>query len=396
MCGTDRSKEGCRVNYLREKLKEIEELSIRKEVREIYQSVFTELAKYQDEQMKRLEEQVWRSIQPVAVDYGIDLFLTTHEDSRKWEDVCSCVDKTCRYPWKWEQRQISRVYLDITKEQQAYLEHHEREFKACVKTNYETYSCKVALEPSLTGVDFICKINEIMESNGIDLPQVSDCYAKRFMDVVYTEQKDRLRAEETIEAIEIDWEELTPYIKENVVLLSNVKPCNGKERVFPVPEQNALRYKHELLLQNKECAYLVDVTKYQDYEIIREEQILGIKTTQKQYQNWIMYEIVPPYEWKRAWEPEGIISNRIKASISESIQTYRKNTKAERYRRIGSYEAAAVFTHYEVQEKEIVFYAQKVTYLEEACVDLIMKDLKEQYCGLEIKGRIVKESRGQT
>ncbi len=377
--------------YLREKLKAIEELSVRKEVREIYQSVFGELARYQEEQLRRLEEQIQKSIQPIDVDYGVDMFLVTHEDSRRWEDVCSCVDDTHRYPWIWEQKLIQRVYLEATNEQLMRLRREQREFLAYVRTNYETYTCKVALQEGRSGVDYINKINELMESNMVDLPRISSCYAERFMDVIYTEQKDRLRDDEWIEDIEIDWEELTPYIRDDVVMLCNVRPSHLKETVFPVPERNELRFKHELILRNKKSAYIVDVTKLKDYEITREEDLLSIKTTQKQYRSWEVYEIVPPYEWKMAGDADTVLSNRINVSIAESIQTHRKNTKAERYRRICSHEAASRFMHIEVQEKEIIFYAKQSTYIEEACAEMILNDLKEQYCGIEMKGKVIKE-----
>ena len=377
---------------LREKIKEIEDLSARKEIREIYQSVFRQIATYQEERLYQIEQQVRESLIGMQIDYGIDQFIVTHEESKQWEDLCEVVDETQEYPRTWEQKGIQRVYLEVSYKQMKELNDKERLFHALVKTNFETYQCKVALQKSETGIQFIDTLNDIMESNGMDAPKISKGYAMRFFDVVYAIQNDRLREQEQIEEIEIDWEELAPYIKQNVVLLCNARKKQLKEKSFPIPEQNELRFKHELIPWKKDYGYIVDVSKVRDYELYRTEELLVIKTTQKKYMSWDAYEIVPRSYWERVGKVEEVLSNRVKPSVLTKLQRIRRMTKAEIYRSIMSYDMSAYFDRIEVVEGMVVFYTSQETYMSQDYMELMIKDMNELYPHLRIKGRVERQS----
>lgn len=372
--------------HLRENLKKIEDLSARKEAREIYQSVFEQLVLYQEKTLRKLEQQVQNSIAGCKVDYGIDMFLTTHEDSRKWADVCEVIDETRVYSLDWNQKRIKRVYLDLSRHQLQQVKSEQRKFRAVVRTDYDVYGCIVTLQESDTYAEKVDRINKMMECNGIDNPLLPNCFVERFHDVVFKVQHDKLRAGERIIAIEIDWEELAPYVKEDIVLLWNVRQCRLKERAFPVPEQQEIRYVHELIPKDMRFAYLVDVSDMRNYEINRQQDILIVKTTQKEYKEWDVYEIVPRREWEKAGTAENVLSNRINLSIIDQIQRGKRNTKAELYRTVGSFEVTTCFERIEVQDKEIQFYAKSDTYISRACMDMIMADIQGMYDGLGLTG----------
>ena len=372
--------------HLRENLKKIEDLSARKEAREIYQSVFEQLVLYQEKTLRKLEQQVQNSIAGCKVDYGIDMFLTTHEDSRKWADVCEVIDETRVYSLDWNQKRIKRVYLDLSRHQLQQVKSEQRKFRAVVRTDYDVYGCIVTLQESDTYAEKVDRINKMMECNGIDNPLLPNCFVERFHDVVFKVQHDKLRAGERIIAIEIDWEELAPYVKEDIVLLWNVRQCRLKERAFPVPEQQEIRYVHELIPKDMRFAYLVDVSDMRNYEINRQQDILIVKTTQKEYKEWDVYEIVPRREWEKAGTAENVLSNRINLSIIDQIQRGKRNTKAELYRTVGSFEVTTCFERIEVQDKEIRFYAKSDTYISRACMDMIMAAIQGMYDGLGLTG----------
>lgn len=371
---------------LSSQLLRIEDLSARKEAREIYQSVFLQLACYQEQKLQQLEQQVKNSICESRSDYGIDMFLATHEDSRKWEAVCGVLNETKLYPWDWNQKQIKRVYLALSQRQLQQVKREQRTFHAVVRTNCNEYKCKVALQEDEKAVETINTFNEIMESNGVVQPLLPDCFVERFCDVIFQEQQDKLRAGERIESIEIDWEELESSVKEDVVLMVNFRKCQLKEKVFPIPEPNEVRYKHELMVRNPKYAYMVDVAEMRDYEISRKQDNIIVKTANKTYQNWDVYEIVPRTEWEKAGKVQNVLSNRIKTSVIDCVQRGRRATKAELYRLLGAYEAASYFERIEIVDERICFFAKQDTYVERACMEMIMSDIEAMYSGLGLTG----------
>lgn len=373
---------------LREKLKQIENLSERKEIREIYQSVFEQLALYQKEKIRQLEQQVQEDLSGSMVDYGIDMFLVTHEESRRWRDVCEALDDTRIYPPDWNQKRIKRVYLELAQHQLEQVIRQEREFHAVVKTNCDVYDCKVALQMSDESVKKINTLNKIMESNGINNPMLPHCFAERFCDVIFKVQYDKLRSQETILSVEVDWEEMTPYVREDAVLLCNVRRCQLKERIFPIPEQQEIRYKHELIPRKTQYAYLVDVSDMRNYEINRQQDLLLIKTTIKQYKKWNVYEIVPPKEWKLAGNAANVLSTRINRNIIDEIQRGKRNTRAELYRIVNSYEVSAYFDKIEIEDRKINFHVKQDTYIVRACMDMMLADMEAMYPQSGITGNL--------
>lgn len=371
---------------LQEQLKKIEDISARKEAREIYESVFQQLMCYQEQKLQQLEQQVKSSMCECTADYGIDMFLTTHEESRKWEDVCEVLSETKQYPLEWNQKRIKRVYLALPQHQLQQIKKEQRAFHAVVRTDCEEYRCKVALQEDDTAVETINTFNEMMESNGLNNPFLPYCFVERFCHVIFQEQQDKLRPGEEIEAIEIDWEDLEPWIKEDVVLLTNFRACQLKEKAFPIPEKNEVRFQHDIMVRNKKYAYLLDVSRLSNYEISRKQDTMTVKTTNNNYQIWDAYEIVPRVEWEKAGKVTNVLSNRIKTSVIDGIQRGRKTSKAELYRMITSYEAASYFERIEIIEDTICFYAKQDTYVERACMEMIMSDIKAMYSALQLMG----------
>lgn len=371
---------------LQEQLKKIEDISARKEAREIYESVFQQLMCYQEQKLQQLEQQVKSSMCECTADYGIDMFLTTHEESRKWEDVCEVLSETKQYPLEWNQKRIKRVYLALPQHQLQQIKKEQRAFHAVVRTDCEEYRCKVALQEDDTAVETINTFNEMMESNGLNNPFLPYCFVERFCHVIFQEQQDKLRPGEEIEAIEIDWEDLEPWIKEDVVLLTNFRACQLKEKAFPIPEKNEVRFQHDIMVRNKKYAYLLDVSRLSNYEISRKQDTMTVKTTNNNYQIWDAYEIVPRVEWEKAGKVTNVLSNRIKTSVIDGIQRGRKTSKAELYRMITSYEAASYFERIEIIEDTICFYAKQDTYVERACMEMIMSDINAMYNALQLMG----------
>ena len=375
---------------LQEQLKTIENISARKEAREIYESVFQQLMCYQEEKLQQLEQQVKSSMCEGTADFGVDLFLTTHEESRKWEDVCEVLNETKLYPLEWNQKRIKRVYLELPQHLLQQIKKEQRVFRAVVRTDCEEYHCKVALQEDERAVETINTFNEMMESNGVNNPFLPHCFVERFCHVIFQEQQDKLRPGERMESIEIDWEELAPWIKEDVVLLTNFRICQLKEKAFPIPEQNEVRFQHDIIVKNKKYAYVLDVSKLSNYEISRQQDTMIVKTTYSNYQSWNAYEIVPRTEWEKAGKATNVLSTRLKNSVIDYIQRGRKKSKAELHRMITSYEVASYFERIEIIEDTICFYAKQDTYIERACMEMILSDIKAMYSGVQITGVLYK------
>ena len=233
----------------RELLEKIEDISVRGEVVRIYRQTFEKLAEYQEAQLKNIYRQTEEELLGSAPDYTVTAILCKKEEAVRFRDSFVPLISAGMLQACWGKGPIERIYIQADNALLKQALEKEKAYPAVIQTNYEAYRVLVRLEKVTEGLEQAEKVNKLMLLHGIDMPKINDICMGKFYDVCFGEVNDRLRPDEKIESIQVEWGELAPYIQKDVSLLWNVKQVKLKENAFPraVALINEVRYDHQLL-----------------------------------------------------------------------------------------------------------------------------------------------------
>lgn len=382
----------------RELLEKIEDISMRKEVAQIYQKTFEKLAEYQEAQLKNICRQVEQELLGSATDYTVASILCKKEDiSRFWEGFSPLLSTGMLEPC-WGSGAIERIYLRADHAFLKQVLEKDQVYPATIQTNYEAYHVSVALKQVSEGLEQVRKINKLMFLHGVDMPRINDICIQKFYDVCFWEVNDRLRQDEKIESIQVEWGELAPYVQKDVCLLWNVQQVNLKENTFPMAVAliDEIRYDHQVLLPHKNSAYLIEMPQGEICQVMQKDNIMRIRNFHKEYQNWTAYEIIPVPRQTLKNEKCDQMTNGVKQDIFKGLLNSRAlSTKCELYRNVMSYEMAAMFQQIAVQDsKELLFYPKNPgNYLNLDVMEYILKDMSVLYGGYRLTGRLVENDK---
>lgn len=383
-------------NKQRELLEKIESITERKEAAQVYRQVFSKLEEYQEQTLRQIYQQIEDELTGNTRDYTVATLLCRKEEQIRFENGFEPFISAGMQECVWGDGSIQRIFISAS---HTFLEENHIEnqpYQAMIQTNYETYPVLVKLKKVSEGLEQVRTLNKLMILNGLELPEINDIYIQKFYDVCFYQVNDRLRKDEKIEGIQVQWENLKPYIKEDVVLLWNVKKVNLKDSGFP-KERNLIReikYDHEIMLPHKNSAYLIDISKETSSNVIQTEYSIKIQNHHKEYTNWTAYEIMPVESDKHKNDTYYMMTNGIKKNIFTGLQKSRFfNTKCELYRRAMSYEMADMFQYIEVQENgELLFYPkEKENALNGDVMEFILQDMSLIYGRHKVIGRLVED-----
>lgn len=386
-----------------------------KQLKKMLDELFDGLSQYQERELHKIREQVNQIDTKQSVDYAIEMFVCDKEEVETQRPFYEPLIMTGMHDIVWGTGVVATVYIEAKWQVLKSLNLENTIYNAIITTNYESYPVKVSLHQNTVILEMTEKINYLMFQNDIDMPKVNDGYAKRFFDIHFLEAKDRLREDEKPESIKVLWGELEPYVYENKALMWNVRKAILRENAFPVAisDQKEVKYHHELLLNDKENAYLLELEQESQFQAKQREDKIIAMTMQKQYQNWTAYEIIstkekyaekkvakekPATEEKTMTEVHETqiyckMTNRKKKSIFDSLRCYgRLCTEAEMYRNILSYEMAEYFAKIEVKQSEVFFYPKDEGYVMNSdAMHFILEDLAVIYPGVSIIGHLIEE-----
>lgn len=381
-----------------ELLEKITDITARKEAAQVYRQVFARLAEYQELQLKDIYEKVEKELSGTTKNCAVATILCKSDDEYGFLDGFVPLLSTGMLKARWGKGAIKRIYI---RADQAFLDKALKEnnvYPAKIQTNYETYRIRVVLKQASEGLKQVRTVNKLLFFNDVDLPKVNDVCIRKFYDICFQEVNDRLRQDETIENIQVDWGKLEPYIQEDVSLLWNVKKVKLKESAFPrvVPLVNEIKYDHEIALPHKESAYLIDVPEGEACQITGRDDSIVIRSLHKGYQNWEAYEIMAVQKKYLESEKCRVMTNGVKRNIFTGLKSARAlHTKCELYRMAMSYEMAAMFKKIEVQDKgKLLFYPEKPQdYLNLDVAEFIIKDMSAVYGGYRLVGSLVEDEK---
>lgn len=388
---------------LREMLCQIDEISVRKEAAQIYRQVIANFDKYQEEQLQNIRSRVNDTLFRRDFNYAVDMFLCESQQAVKWQEKWEVFLATGMLTTELKKGAVERVYIQA---KQSLIEKElakEKQYKAIIETNYETYPVTVILQPVYEVIKQVAYINELLFLNRVDLPKVNDIYVRKFYDICLVEIEDRLRPDEIIQGLKVEWEELTPYICNNITLFWNLRKMEAKESGFPkaIPVKDKIKYSHKILLPHKELGYLISHQKADMFMMSRQEETIEVMTDTKNYQNWELYEVLfGKKELVRRKMEQKEISNIMTNSVKKSVFTELQNgrnlfTQGEIYRKLMSYEMSNFFEKIELKkDREILFYPKnKEEYCNEDVMRFIIEDMSCLYGGHLFTGRLVNDEK---
>lgn len=378
----------------RELLEQIENISARKEAAQLYGQVFARLAEYQETQLRNLYQQVEQELCKTSIDYTVATILCQSDEVLLWEGNFVPLLSTGMLQPRWGEGAIERIYI---RADSAFIEQaleKNNVYAATVQTNYETYHILVTLKKVAEELEQVRTINQLMFLQGIDMPRINDICIEKFYDICFWQVKDRLRPDEKIKNIQVEWDSIEPYIQKDVTLLWNVKEVKLKETGFPTatPLINEVRYDHHVSIPHKQSAYLFRLPEGEPCEVVQKDNFIRIRNLQKEYENWSAYEIMPVSQ--KQLEKCIVMTNGVKQDIWKGLQNHRAfYTKCELYRHVMEYEMASMFRKIEVQDSgEFLFYPKESeNYLNYDVMKYILKDMSELYGGCTLTGRLVED-----
>lgn len=373
-------------------LKKIESDLSRREAAFIYREVIAEIMNYQARQMDAVQEQICREYLENGGQRPIEMCLCRSEEAKYFAEGFELLTAAGSDKAVWGSGAIERIYIEAGIRQITNVLTKNNAFRAVVHTNYETYPARMTLRQVCEALEQAEHINRLMYVNGWDMPPVNTIYLQGFYDVCFLDVLDRLRPDEYVEAADVDFGELAPFVRRDVTLMWNIRKIQCKEQSFPkpLPQADELYYQHIIPLPHREHAYLAELAETERCSVERAEASLVIKSPEKRYGSWTLYELL---DGRNACNREcPVLSNHIKEGIIGAIQRKRQQlTAGEVYRCVHAYEAAAVFDKIEMAgEGQLLFYPKNDGYyLNQDILDYVLSDMRRIFAGCCLKGKLV-------
>lgn len=355
--------------------------------------VLGRMERRQEAAIKEIKDRVLKSLQEKRKEFCIYSFLCKPGESAKYLDNHEVLACTGLFQNKLGEGPVMRVFLKMnSKSVEAFLR-SETIMDAEIVTNYETYPVKVVLRRPEEVFQKIAHLNQLLYTNHVDMPRVNDIYAQGFADICFVEYKDRLRDDETITALRVNWDEsIREFVSLDVCLLWNVKTKTVKETMFPreIPYVDTIHYLHVLdtgMMQQS----LVDVENIDDSKVYDVGQTIVVEDNNPHFGNWTVFTVTE--EDRALAEEKQVMSNKRASAVIDSMQNHSVYVAAELLRYLRAYE---VITHFRkvwiAEDRYICFLPKDLGFIyNEDLMNYVMKDLLALFPGLRLEGRTVKE-----
>jgi|GEM_PF-4479133 len=355
--------------------------------------VLKRLERRQEAAIKEIKDRVVKALQEKRKEFCIYSFLCKPEESKKYSDEHDVLACTGLFQNKLGEGPVMRVFLELNSKAVERVLSENPSMDAKIITNYETYPVKVVLRKADDVIRKIEHLNKLLYTNHIDVPRVNATYANGFVDVYFAESKDRLRDDETITELQVNWDEsIREAVKLDACLMWNVKTRIVKESMFPreIPYVDTVHYLH-VLDTTMGQQYLVDIENIDDSKVYDVGQTIVVEDRNPHFGNWNVFTIT-----EKSLDPDDdkrVMSNKRAGAIIDSMQNHTIYVKAELLRNIRAYEATMCFKKVWIaDDRHICFLPKDLGYIyNEDLMDYVMTDLLAVFPGLRLEGRIVKE-----
>ena len=325
--------------YIRKRMMEIEPLKDRAAYKEIVGKLLLELYQYNREAYEGLEEKILQECAPGQGSYAIYMALTDgkhydatdpflypmrEEDSREREVSAKAVNAAVK---AGESILLYTVFLQARASAIYRLLRENREFSGTIRTDKRQYRGIFTLRRNKAYLDQVKELYHIFAANSQPWTTVCEAYLMKMLDV-YLLTAENILEKDTIQEIQVDFEEYADIVQYDRIPLWNLKKIREKTSTYPEPCIDKISYEHRIFAHRLEpdCEYLVADTDVEITNIRRVDGDLLISCTLDAPYEWELYQIGREEEKGQYSYP--ILGNRCKESFSGNItDLYRRSIK---------------------------------------------------------------------
>lgn len=340
-------------DYIRKRMLEITERNDRELFKETVGDILSAIYDYNRQAYEGLEQRVLEECSPNQYRYAVSISMTDrqHYDETdrflypmRPEDIkevkLSCQDIKTAFAEEKRLR-LYTVFIQGTATQvRQLLRQEERTFNGIIKTEKREYKASFSLRQNTDYIQMIEELYAVFGANFQPWSTVCTAYLSKLADV-YLCSSEKLRDNEEIDRIQIDFEEYSGLVRYGMIPLWNLRPLTEKTSTYPNPCVDKINYEHQFFAQrlNPDCGYLVRDTEAEITNIRRLNGDLFITCPIERPCEWRLYEV--HQGTGREKYPYPVLSNQYKESFSGSItEMFRRSikTKAEMGRLIESFD----------------------------------------------------------
>lgn len=340
-------------DYIGKRMLEITQPGDRELFKATVGDILCALYEYNRQAYEGLEQRVLKECSPGQYRYAVNISMTDrqHYDETdrflypmRPEDVkevkLSCQDLKTTFAEEKRFR-LYTVFIQGTATQVRQLfRREERTFSGVIKTEKREYKASFLLRQNTDYIQMIEELYAVFGANFQPWSTVCTAYLTKLADV-YLCWSEKLRDNEEIDRIQIDFEEYAGQVRYGMIPLWNLRPLTEKTSTYPNPCIDKINYEHPIFAQrlNPDCGYLVRDTKAEITNIRRLNGDLYITCPIERPCEWRLYEVYRGTG--REKYPYPVLSNQYKESFSGNItEMFRRSikTKAEMGRLIESFD----------------------------------------------------------
>ena len=289
--------------YLNDKLLEIKELEHRKELKEVVKQIMLPFYEHVEEKYYELEKKFLEESEYDQDCYDIAIGVKKRDKidltdelfcPMMKEDMEECVIDTIKLRNKVNKQEPFYLYsvymqLDFDKIQKLILSN--RVFVAQIKTSEGIYSGQVCLKESKKYQKLVNELYAVFVRNVIPWKTVNMAYLYKFVDVMLIHAE--IPEDETIIAIDVEFEEYSEWIQYQMVPVWNVSKVQVNDSGYPEFCLDQIHYKH-MIYKNKlqeKCTYLIDNKEIDIWDIKKCNGDIEIVCDVKQDIKWNLIKI---------------------------------------------------------------------------------------------------------
>lgn len=343
-------------NIIKSRLDKISDLEERKIYKKMVQNIYQEVVIYNMDMYEKLEKQLYTEIyDPLDKFYVYSTVLDISDVSSK-SNFFHPVIKDDLNLNDFDTQEITKklkngfeVIISTLFLKCNYLIFNEiiisnRQYKALIKTNKDTYKVNVKLKQSMKYIKKIQNLYNIFKLNSIEWNTINCPYAYKFVDIIL-DSFINLKQGEKIEQITINLEEYDKYKQVNKIVCWNIKKIKVYDNTFPMPIEDRINYEHSISLSQFgiKNGYMIseDKNKFEDKKIYEDNFIIVSKIKKLCSWNLIKIENLSVIDNKDLNSNYEILSNKRNLGFIGrfwSIKSIVIRTRGEIARLISSYD----------------------------------------------------------
>lgn len=293
--------------YIRERLLQVEDLEERKALKQVMGNTLLPFYEEIEAAYHRLEEKLlteeFRQREPYRIITGIEERKRVDETDISMSPMCPedlterkiQIGELLEALKAGEAYDVYTVYLHTDVLKQKSLRQEERVFGGTVKTSYGEYPAHFRVKPCMKYIELLRLLYREFLNNGIAWKTVCAPYLYKMYDVSVMDAE--CPEDEEIEEIVIDFEELAPFVRYDIVPMWNIRTVERKTSSYPDFCLDRIHYLH--------CIYETKLDPDKDYLIAGELPVWNVSRIGGELQ--IQCDEENPVSWQLrefCYEPE--------------------------------------------------------------------------------------------